>query len=170
MVENNQEYELSWDSTIEKEGTDFVLLKAGEYTFTVNSFERARHNPTRTDAKLPACNKAVLNITIHGGEQGDTTINHNLFLHSSVEGLLSAFFISIGLKKKGEPLVMNWNEVVGKSGKAKVIIHDYKKDGQERQINRIDRFLEPEGYQSSAAPANISPAPSSTPTMTPGQF
>ncbi|WP_179946600.1 DUF669 domain-containing protein [Listeria sp. ILCC792] len=164
MVENNQEYELGWDAKIEKEGVDFVLLEAGEYMFTVNSFERARYTPARADSKLPACNKAILNITVHGGEQGDATISHNLFLHSSVEGLLSAFFISIGLKKKGEPLVMNWNDIFGKTGKAKVIVHDYKnKNGEERQINRIDYFLEPEGYQSSAAAT-------STPTMTPGQF
>lgn len=132
-----EERELQWEDTIEKDATDFVLLPEGDYNFTVESFERARHNGSE---KLPACNKAVLKLRIDAPE-GTTYINHNLFLHSKTEGLLSAFFTCIGQKKKGEALRMNWNMVPGSTGKAKVGVHKFKSDsGEERQSNEIKRF------------------------------
>lgn len=131
------EKELQWDDTIEKESSDFILLPEGDYNFTVESFERGRH--TGSD-KLPACNKAILTLKIES-EEGTALITHNLFLHSKTEGLLSAFFTCIGLKKKGEPLKMNWGKVTGSSGRCKVGIHPYiNKDGEERKSNNIKKF------------------------------
>lgn len=64
---------------------------------------------------MPACNKAVISLEIETDE-GVASLKHNLFLHSSTEGMLSAFFGAIGQKKHGEPLKMNWNTVVGATG------------------------------------------------------
>lgn len=131
-----EERELQWDDTIEKDAADFVLLPEGDYNFIVESFERARHNGSD---KLPPCNKAILKLRIEAKE-GTAYITHNLFLHSKTEGMLSAFFASIGQKKKGEPLKMNWNAVPGSVGKAKIGIHKYTSNGEERQANDIKRF------------------------------
>lgn len=140
MIEN--EKELQWDDVIEKDASEFVLLQEGDYDFTVESFERARHNGSE---KLPPCNKAVLKLRIDS-EQGTAYINHNLFLHTITEGMLSAFFASIGQKKKGEPLRMDWGRVPGSTGRAKVGIHPYKnRDGEERRSNEIKRFYPKEG-------------------------
>ncbi|MCI9141109.1 MAG: DUF669 domain-containing protein [Lachnospiraceae bacterium] len=140
MIEN--EKELQWDDVIEKDASEFVLLQEGDYDFTVESFERARHNGSE---KLPPCNKAVLKLRIDS-EQGTAYINHNLFLHTITEGMLSAFFSSIGQKKKGEPLRMDWGRVPGSTGRAKVGIHTYKnRDGEERRSNDIKRFYPKEG-------------------------
>lgn len=129
--------ELQWEDTIEKEASEFVLLPEGDYNFIVESFERARHNGSE---KLPPCNKAILKLRIEVPE-GVAYINHNLFLHTKTEGMLSAFFACIGQKKKGEPLKMNWNTVPGSSGKASIGIHKYKNDsGEERQYNNVKRF------------------------------
>lgn len=136
METNNVEREFQWDDTITKDAADFVLLPEGDYNFTVESFERGRH--TGSD-KLPACNKAILTIRIDAPE-GTARITHNLFLHSKTEGLLSAFFSGIGQKKKGEPLKMNWAQVPGSTGKCKIGIHSYMKDGEERKNNEIKRF------------------------------
>ena len=57
--------------------------------------------------------------------EGETELKHNLFLHSSTEGMLSAFFGSIGQKRKGEPLRMDWNAIIGKVGVCKVGIREY---------------------------------------------
>lgn len=131
------EKELQWDDVIEKDASEFVLLQEGDYDFTVESFDRARHNGSE---KLPPCNKAVLKLRIDS-EQGTAYINHNLFLHTITEGMLSAFFASIGQKKKGEPLRMDWGRVPGATGRAKVGIHSYTtKDGEQRQANEIKRF------------------------------
>ncbi len=132
-----EERELQWDDTIEKDAVDIVLLPEGDYNFVVESFERARHNGSE---KLPPCNKAILKLRVESA-QGTTYINHNLFLHQKTETMLSMFFASIGLKKKGEPLKMNWNMVPGSSGKAKIGIHAYKNDsGEERKCNQVKKF------------------------------
>lgn len=131
-----EERELEWDGTISKDAGEYVLLPEGDYNFTVESFDRGRHPGSE---KLPACNKAVLTLRIDAPE-GTAKITHNLFLHSRTEGLLSAFFSCIGQKKKGEPLKMNWAAVTGATGKAKIGVHKYEKDGEERRANEIKRF------------------------------
>lgn len=130
------ERELQWDDTITKDAADFILLPEGDYNFTVESFERGRHSGSD---KLPACNKAILTLRIDAPE-GTAKIMHNLFLHSKTEGMLSAFFTCIGQKKKGEPLKMNWSQVVGATGRCKIGIHTYTKEGEERKNNDIKRF------------------------------
>ena len=139
MAEQVIDRELGWDDQIERE-SDFILAPAGDYDFVVTGFERARHEGS---PKLPPCNKAVVSIQINTPE-GDVTIKHNLFLHTKTEGMLSAFFIGIGQKKHGEPLRMNWNNVIGARGKCKVGIREYKgDDGEIRQFNEIKKFYEP---------------------------
>lgn len=131
------EREFNWDDIIENDGGEYVLLPEGDYDFTVLSFERERHPGS---AKLPPCNKAVLNIEVTS-PKGKTTIRHNLFLHSKCEGLLCAFFSAIGQRKHGEKLKMNWNSVTGATGKCKVKIHTWTKDdGSQGQSNEISKF------------------------------
>lgn len=129
---NNIEKELSWDDEISQESS-YVLLPEGDYNFTVTSYERARHAGSE---KLPPCNKAVVNIKIVSPEGQETIIRHNLFLHTSTEGMLSSFFSSIGLKKKGEPLRMNWNMVPGSRGRCKVTTKEYNGNN----YNQISKF------------------------------
>ncbi len=135
----NQERELGWEDTIEKDGGGgFVLLPAGDYFFTVGKFERSRFTGSE---KMPACNQAKLELTVHSPEHGDVVVFHNLFLHTKTEGLLSSFFSAIGQKKKGEPLRMNWNAVVGSKGKLKLEIRTYMSQGEERSANQVKSFF-----------------------------
>lgn len=141
--------ELGWDDEISQEKT-YTLIQEGDYRFRVDKFERGRHNGG--SGKLPPCNKAILTLSIID-EDGNRLLdmNHNLFLHSSVEGLLSAFFISVGLKKHGEPLRMNWSAVTGTCGWCHIYIDKYTKDnGTEVEINRIKYFIDPEKAPSGA--------------------
>lgn len=127
---------LDWDDEIENE-SEFTLLPEGIYDFEVVKFERGSHNGSE---KLPPCKKAVLTIKIYGKDGASTVIKHNLFLHSKCEGILSAFFLAIGEKKRGEKVRMNWNAVTGAKGRCKVYIDKY--NGNE--YNKIKSFLEPE--------------------------
>ncbi len=141
MSEYIEEHELSWDSAIEKDAPEFILLPEGDYDFTVTKFERGRHNGS---AKLPPCNKAVIYLSIETPE-GNAVIQHQLFLHTKTEGMLSAFFTAIGQKKKGEKITMNWNAVVGAKGRCKVYIDSWTgNNGEERKSNKIRKFYEPE--------------------------
>lgn len=131
---NNFDRELDWDSEIVKD-SEYVLLPPGLYQFTVEGYERAQHTPSpnNPNAKLPSCPKAVISIKIDANE-GEKTIKHNLFLHSSVEGMLSAFFGAIGFKKKGEPLKMAWNQITGATGVCKVVVKDSSNGNQYNEI------------------------------------
>lgn len=140
---SEMERELGWDDEIEKD-SDFTLLPEGDYDFTVESFERGRHPGSE---KLPPCNKAMLKIRIDS-EEGTAVISHNLFLHTKTEGMISAFFSSIGQKKKGEKVKMNWNAVIGATGRCKVIVRKWKGDDkEERQSNDIRKFYQKEEKQ-----------------------
>lgn len=116
---NNFDHELDWNDEITNDGSEFISLQPGDYQFTITNIERARHTPNpHNPGKLPACNKAVVSVKIETAE-GSTTLKHNLFLHSTTEGMLSAFFGAIGQKKHGQPLKMNWN-VIGATGVCRI--------------------------------------------------
>ena len=133
-MNENFEREFDWNDEISKD-SEFLLLPEGDYAFIVDSFERARHTPS-PGGKLPACNKAIVNIIIPTKE-GNVKLKHNLFLHSSTEGMLSAFFGAIGLKQKGEPLKMNWNVISGQSGICKIGQREYNGN----KFNDIKRMI-----------------------------
>lgn len=196
MYENqNQGYVLDWDSAIEKDAPDFILLKEGDYDFEITNFERQRHNGSQ-NGKLPPCPKAVVTLHIEGvdkdGNPGVTNITHNLFLHSSCESLLSSFFAGIGRKRKGERLVMDWSNLIGVRGYAHIGVREWTgKDGEPKYSNEVKRFYTPEetllrkakvntppAFQTPpTAPQSVSQQPQTTqvpwetqPTFTPGNF
>ena len=130
--------EIGWDDEIQKD-SDYVILPEGDYDFVVESYERARHPGSD---KLPACNKAIVKLRIDS-KYGTVSINHQLFLHTNTEGMLSAFFTAIGQKKKGEKLRMNWNLIPGSTGRAKVGPKEYKGN----EYNEIKKFYPKEEKQ-----------------------
>ena len=148
MYENqNQGYVLDWDSAIEKDAPDFILLKEGDYDFEITNFERQRHNGSQ-NGKLPPCPKAVVTLHIEGvdkdGNPGVTNITHNLFLHSSCESLLSSFFAGIGRKRKGERLIMDWSNLIGVRGYAHIGVREWTgRDGEPKYSNEVNRFYTP---------------------------
>lgn len=153
---------LDWDDEIENDGNaDFITLPEGEYPFEVVGFERERHT-AGPNGKLPACLKAVIELKFDGGDLGTATIKENLFLHTKCEGILCAFFTSIGQREHGQRVKMNWGKVIGSTGRAKLGVREYDKkldDGtiEKRTINQVKRYLEPEAAEGA-------------PTYTPGAF
>jgi len=146
MAYDNQDVKaLGWDDVITKDD-EFILLPEGEYEFTVTEVERSRYDGGE---KLPPCNMAVVSCLIQT-PQGDTTIKNRLFLTTATEGIISSFFAAVGLKKKGQPLRMEWTKVTGLRGRCKVSQRTYNGN----TYNEIKRFLQPaEGGTSSATPS-----------------
>lgn len=142
----NNERELNWDDQIENEGQEFVLFPEGSYDFEVTAFERTRYNG---GDKIPPCNQATLTVKITAPDGKSTSLKSNLLLHSKVEWKLCEFFTSIGQRKKGEKVSMNWNAVIGSRGRCEVGVRNWKKDdGTPMQNNEIKKYLEPvEGQQ-----------------------
>lgn len=140
-MNTNANYVMDWDSEIEHESAEFVLLPDGDYDFEVIDFERARHGGS---AKLPPCPKAIVTVKIHDINDNVTIIKHNFFLHSSCEGMICAFFTCVGLRRKGERFQMAWDKIVGCKGRCKVTQRKYTgSDGNEYTTNEIRKFYEP---------------------------
>lgn len=141
MNNTNFEGALNWDSPIEKESS-FTILPPGEYDFRVDKMERTAYQPSANSKIRDVSPQAELEITIFGVDGESTTTTERLILHSKTEWKMSEFFISIGQKKQGEPLVPNWAQVPGAAGRCEVEINKFtNKEGQERENNRISSFL-----------------------------
>lgn len=135
QAQNNGAF--GWDDEI-KEESSFTLLPEGNYIFAIKKFEKARYDG---GSKIPACPKAIVTFTVTAPDGSSVELTENFLLHQKMEWKLSEFFASVGLKKKGEPVRMLWSpELIGKQGVCKLIVHSYKKDGEDRQINRIDKL------------------------------
>jgi len=125
---------LDWDSELENDGQQYVIVPPGDYTFTVTDVERGNFNGSD---KLPPCKMVTIKGTIDT-DLGNATFQENLYLVRKQEWKLSAFFRCIGMKKHGEKLRMEWSKVPGSRGKAKFKNELYKGN----TYNRIDQFYD----------------------------
>ena len=141
---NNDFKEFAWEDEVNQESS-FTLLEEGDYRFRMVSMERGRHNGSD---KLPACNKAICTLEILDDKENKIiSLIHNLFLHSSVEGMLSAFFIATGAKKHGEPLniMKGFNDSIGRIGWCHLYVDKWTgNDGKTRESNKVKYFIDPE--------------------------
>ena len=147
-MDNN--YTFDWDSEINNENSDYILLPEGDYEFTVEKFERGTFDGSD---KLPAGKKAIVTFTIWGAE-GKISVVENFLLCSALEWKLSALCLSVGMKKHGEPLRMNWSGLPGQKGRCHIYVDTYKKkDGSEGKSNKIKKFYAYDDNVSTVTPA-----------------
>ena len=130
---------MDWDSAIESDGQQFIVLPEGDYAFIVTGFERGRYPGS---AKLPPCNKASLILTIELPDGQTATCKEDLILYRTLEWKLASFFRAIGQKKSGERLVMDWTKVIGATGRAHFKPRTYISNGVEHTINSVDRYYD----------------------------
>lgn len=133
--------ELGWEDTITKDSEEFPILEPGDYDFTIDHYERGRSSG---EGKLPPCNMAIVYFNIHA--EGDPQIREYFILHSALEWKLSQLFASVGLKKKGEELVMNWNKLPGLTGRCRISVGPDRND-PEKKRNRIKELYPKEQKQ-----------------------
>ncbi len=128
-MDNN--YVFDWDSEISNEDA-FVILPEGDYEFTVTNFERGNFEGSE---KMPACKKAIVTFAIEG-EKDTASLTENFLLCAKMEWKLSALFLSVSMKKHGEPLRMDWKGLVGRKGRCHVKIEPYNG----KDYNKITKF------------------------------
>ena len=129
---------MGWDDVLENDGQEFIVLPEGDYTYTVTGSERGQFPG---GPKIPPCPKATITLNIDN-DKGVATARVDLLLYRTVEWKIASFFRSIGQKKHGEKVTMNWNKVLNARGKAHFKPREYQKDGQTRQVNDVDHFLD----------------------------
>lgn len=144
MSNETQDRAYSWDDTVSKDGEGFVLLKPGNYPFEVVKFERGRYEGGGKKITTP-CNKAIVTCKVYDPlTGGSTTQTENFILHSSCEGILCAFFLSLGMRKHGEPInVGKFNEIMGKKGWCKIEIRKGTGKYEGKEYNEIKGFIDP---------------------------
>lgn len=139
MIENNQNMAMGWDDSIEDDGREFILLEEGDYNFKVTGFERGRYPG---GSKIPPCNKASITVEVNT-EKATATVKFDLLLYRSLEWRISGFFRSIGQKKHGEKLTMDWNKVIGSEGRAHFKQKTYTNNyGEEKTYNDVGYFID----------------------------
>ena len=134
-IENNEI--LTWRSEIQIDG--HFLLPDGVYPFEVKDLIRGTHNGSE---KLPPCPKATIKLEV---EYNDTkvTLTDDLFLIKRMEWKLSSFFRAIGQKKQGERIHMDWDKVIGSTGRASITTHRFiNADGREIEVNKVSKYLD----------------------------
>lgn len=156
MAQYNEFDEIGFDDVIEEEDGGFTLLPAGAYEFVITKITRGRYNGSD---KVPACGEVNIEMKVGSEAVGTTTINERFFMLRKFEWKLSQFFLSIGLKKHGEPLKIRWN-IEGMKGKCEVFVDNYtKKDGSQGQSNKIKKFY---AYDENVSVTPISAQPAYT--------
>ena len=137
-----------------------MLLTPGVYDFTITGFERGHFDGSE---KMDACSMAKLTLNCTNGVQ-ETTVFTNLFLSSAVAFKLSKFAKSIGDMpagdSKGQKFHVDWNNIIGKSGKCRIKTRVYNG----KDYNDVDDFIVPDP---AAAPA---PAPAPAPQAAPAAY
>lgn len=129
---------LGFDDEVTQEN-EFQILPDGDYEFTVTSYDRTQFNGSE---KMCACPEVDVVITINykdrEGNAATRDMTHKLFLNSKIEGRISEFFEGIGMKEKGKPFRMAWQQTVGKTGKLKLGHREYN----DQTYNDIKKFYE----------------------------
>ncbi|MDR3313465.1 MAG: DUF669 domain-containing protein [Oscillospiraceae bacterium] len=133
MADYTEDRALDWDADLDVDAKEFPILPDGDYDFTVEKFDRERHEGS---AKMPVCPKAVLSLRILAPDGETVTVRHNLFLTERLKWKVSEFFTAIGQKRAGETVTMNWNAVPGSTGRCKIGAREY--DG--KTYNEVKKF------------------------------
>ena len=133
-------FALDYDGTI-KNDSSFVLLKEGKCSFVIDQCERARHEGSE---KIPPCAKMIVHFRLMDADGNEAVVKENYIMWSTLEWKLSELFMSVGLKKKGEEIKMEWDRLPGLRGECEVF-HDPDKKDPTKVYNRIKKLLPKEG-------------------------
>lgn len=119
------ERELGWNDEIQKDNQEFIKLQPGDYEFTIDHYDRGR---SQGSDKIPPSNMAIVYFNVSDNQGNVASIRENFILHTKLEWKLSELFRSVGLKKEGEPLRMNWEALAGLKGRCQVSLDPDRND------------------------------------------
>lgn len=151
---NNEENEIiGWDGSFMAEESNFTLLPAGDYQFTVTGFERKIYdgNSSKIQNGTPFA-EITMEFT---GPEGTTIVNDRLYMTKKWQWKLTQFFTGIGQAPVlGQPFAPNWGAVIGSQGIAKLKVNKFtKRDGSPGENNQVDEYLKPTNNPMNQQPA-----------------
>ena len=156
---------LDWNMAESEDSGNFVLLKPGNYPFTVKALERGVYEGGQNIGRCP---KAKLTLSVDGCGQGVTDVNTTILLDSKVEWKIGQFFKSLGYGKTEDgKRVVDWAGCIGKSGWCRVENREFLgNDGKMKKSNEVKQFLDPE-TTINAGPDEQEPTPPLQPQAAP---
>ena len=129
---------LDWDATIAWEDAPaYVTLAPGNYEFTVLNYERGHYDGNPSAGKI-GCNTIKVTVAVDT-PQGRATARNTFFFKQSAVGFIRDFFLCIGILKKGEAFVPDFDKAIGCKGMAKFSNREYNG----KTYNQIDRWIKP---------------------------
>lgn len=149
---------IGWNDVLDDDGGDnnFFLLPAGEYVFQVEGLKQTQFAGGKS---IPACPQAELTLRVYTGDGRSQTVKENIYMHNVVRWKLTAFFRSIGQKKRGETVNMDWSRVKGSWGIAMFEPDEYiGTNGKSYQKNRLTRFEDHDAAKIQAVQQLLQPA------------
>lgn len=157
MADNNDFFD--FDGYIEDDGStvEFSLLPAGEYRFNVQKVNKDFYK-AGPNSKI-ADQTPFIELELIVNNEDNTKANYirtRIFLSSAFEWKISSFFRSIGMKKHGERVKMDWDGSIGKTGRCTVTVREYtNKNGETKQINDVASFHDTESTVAPTAPKKM---------------
>ena len=130
---------MDWNDVIEDDGQEYVLLLKRIITSLLLILKKE-------DSLV--VQKFLLQIKKQNqfkffSEMGVASMKFDLILSKALTWKLSAFFRSIGQKKRGEKITMDWNKVLGAKGRAHIKQKVYtNQSDEEKNINDLDYFID----------------------------
>lgn len=122
----------------QEERSEFFVFDDGDVvSFEVTDFKKAISSNNNRMAKLE--------LRLFDAEGNEAKAFEKLVLCEKMVWQLRQFFASIG-QCDPDVKVLNprWNEVNGATGKCKVKVETYEKNGKTRRINKVAEWLPPE--------------------------
>lgn len=140
MASNNNGFELDWDSTIDQDEQQYVVIPEGDYDFIVDSVEKSFVGDN--SEKYRGMKMAIVHLNIQVPDMGEVPMRENFILHSNFAWKIGSLLVSTGLKKKGESIQGSyWNKLPGARGRCKVG-QTASKNNPERKFNSVQTFYE----------------------------
>jgi len=156
--------ELAFDAVINQDSKPQTLLPVGDYKFTVLDYKQGEY--TQKDTGQVKKKVTVIIGIDYQGEQ--VQIQESLPLLKSMEWKFCTLFTSIGDRKHGQPLQMDWTRIHGKMGMCSIKHEQYtNKYGEKATSAKVDKFLEPK--EQSQLPKPTFTQPTSKPVQQPVQ-
>lgn len=128
---NENEF-LDWDSEVTTDDPVFEMISEGEHPFIVANFEKSR-----SKAGAPM---AVVTLAVFEDKNTSFEVKEFLPLMKKMEWKISRFFISLGLKEKGDDHYKpEWDRIRNQSGILRIKHEEYNG----KMYPKVDEFLEP---------------------------
>ena len=145
MANTNTGYELDWDSTIDQDEQQYVVIPEGDYDFVVDHIDRTFVGDNSEKYRGAKMATVYMNIQVPG--QDAVTLRENFILHSNFAWKIGSLLVSTGLKKKGEPIQGNyWSKLPGTRGRCQIV---QNKGNNGNTYNNIKVFYAPEDRKDS---------------------